>query len=88
MRQQSHWDQKITFYASKLYSNQLGRGATYSELRGVVGMSLVGGGLDEKEGKDVTAMSRITMTKDGTPLRNGINIYNYALTYHKNLNNV
>ncbi len=32
-------------------------------------------------------MSRITMTKDSTSLRNGINIYNYAL-YHKDLNNV
>ncbi len=58
-----------------------------SELKGVVGISLLGGGIDEKEWKDVAAMSRITMIKDGTPLRNGINIYNYALN-HKYLNNV
>ncbi len=51
VRQRAHWDQRITFYASKLYSNQLSRGATYSELRGVVGISgsLVGGGINKNE---------------------------------------
>ncbi len=51
VRQQAHWNQRITFYASKLYSNQLGRGATYRELRGVVGISgsLLGGGINKNE---------------------------------------
>jgi hypothetical protein len=46
---EDHWDRRALAYASAIYSNQISRGGKWSDIRTVIGINILGGGLNDEK---------------------------------------